>query len=177
MRAIDLEVHWRCALSVLLGAWLVGCAAAPPPPPVLVTGAPEELGALVGEWSGQYWSVDTNRSGIIRFTLAADGASAHGDVWMSPAEAHRYGGGEPAPASAGPEPLEIRFVVVAEGGAVRGTLEPYHDPECGCMVSTTFEGIHDGDRITGTYTTRGGPTHRTTTGRWEVDRVAAGAAK
>ena len=49
----------------------------------------------------------------------------------------------------------IRFVRF-EDGMVRGTLEPYEDPDCGCAVYTTFEGTMGTDTIEGTFTSRPG---------------------
>ena len=162
--------------AALLALWLLACASAPPPPPVPVAGETAALAAMAGEWRGEYWSADTGRRGTIRFTLDAAGVDAHGDVWMYPVEPHRPTVGNEAPGeSHAVQPVEIRFVKVS-GGGVRGKLEPYRDPGCGCTVSTTFEGTVDGDRIEGTYTTSAGLLHRTTTGNWEVDRIEARAA-
>ena len=164
-------------IPVLLAAVWSSCATAPPAPPLAVTGAPEALESLAGEWRGEYWSADTGRRGTIRFALEADTGAAWGDVWMLPAidaaapdeEGGVRGGG-------GAEPLQIRFVRVAASGALSGTIEPYRDPGCDCLLSTTFTGAIVGHRIEGTYTTTGGPTHAVTTGKWEAKRLAAAGA-
>ena len=45
------------------------------------------------------------------------------------------------------------FRLAVEGGAVQGTMDPYHDPQCDCQVNTTFVGRISGDTIEGTFTT------------------------
>jgi hypothetical protein len=72
------------------------------------------------------------------------------------------------------ESLLIRFVQVA-AGAVSGTLEPYRDPDCGCLLSTTFVGRIEGGVLVGSYVSNGGEGHMTTHGQWRVERVAAAA--
>ena len=166
-------------LPSLLLPWLalLAACASSPPPPVAVAGEPAALAALDGEWRGEYWSGSTGRRGSIRFRMQSDASAAWGDVWMSPAP-HARSAADPSAAAAaagGAEPLQIRFVRLGGEGVVSGTLEPYRDPECACMVSTTFHGTIAGDRIHGTYTTRGPRTHVETGGRWEARRVATGA--
>ena len=154
-------------------AFLVACTATPPPP-VAVGGDQAAMAALDGEWTGEYWSGSTGRRGSIRFMMESDAHAAWGDVWMSPAP-HERVATDPAaapPHAGAAEPLQIRFVKVGQGGVVSGTLEPYRDPQCACMVSTTFHGTITGDRIRGTYTTRGPRTHLETGGEWEARRVA-----
>jgi len=91
----------------------------------------------------------------------------------------RHSGGAPAATGADmagtsmqnvPRPLTIRFVRIA-AGRVSGAIAPYTDPDCQCMVSTTFDGTLNGDRIEGTYRTTGSSLQ--TTGRWQVRRSAA----
>jgi hypothetical protein len=90
---------------------------------------------------------------------------------MSPAR-HGAGEGEHAPQHhpLGPQELPIQFVRALESGVVQGTLESYHDPQCGCLLSTTFVGEVRGDRIEGTYTTKGPLAHAVTDGRWRARR-------
>lgn len=156
--------------------WLA-CAPLPEPAEVPVVAADEDLSILVGEWSGEYTSVDTGRDGRIRFSLTADGDAAHGDVLMFPAVAgdgDGDGGGDDARRPDGPlgaQTLTIRFVRLRpEDETVTGTLEPYLDPDCDCMVTTTFTGRVSRDSIEGTFETRGGREYRDTSGRWRVDR-------
>lgn len=66
--------------------------------------------------------------------------------------------------------LNIRVILVDDLGTVAGSLEPYHDPDCGCLLSTTFVGHLVGDRITGEFISNGGAGHPPAFGRWRVDR-------
>jgi hypothetical protein len=160
--------------SVLLlsAAILASCTAAPPPT-VPVAGSPADLSSLSGEWSGGYSSAATGRSGTIRFLLEGGAGAAFGDVTMIPAglnrslePANRRAGGG---ATAAPTALAIRFARV-EDGKISGMLEPYRDPDCGCVLSTTFTGTVRGDTIEGTFVSRGGGAHATASGVWKVTR-------
>ena len=160
-------------LTVGLVALAAACAAPPPPAPVSVQGSPADLATLAGEWSGDYFSADTGRSGSIRLDLRAEEGMAHGDVMMfarqgepmTPAHEHSAEAGRVST-----QALSIRFVAV-EGDLISGTIEPYRDPGCAqCVVSTTFTGRLRGDVIEGSYVTHGGPGHRTQQGRWRVER-------
>jgi hypothetical protein len=165
--------HGPLLLAGLLVLGLAsGCATAPSP--TSVYGAESELASLAGVWNGQYWSADTGRSGTIRFELAADGSGAWGDVDLVAATRGERTPANPRPAPDSPssQQLAIRFVRVGEG-TVSGTLEPYRDPDCGCVLSTTFVGLLEGNKITGTYLSNGGPGHAATSGQWRAERVAA----
>lgn len=145
-------------------------------PPVEVQGARDDVSALAGAWAGEYESPQAGRGGSIVFRLSADGDTAVGDVVMMP----RAGivavpppEGDHSPVRAAPpRELTIRFVRV-DGGRVTGTLDPYADPDCGCAVTTTFEGTLRGDVIEGTFITRGPPPHGEATGTWRVQRTRA----
>jgi hypothetical protein len=156
------------AASLLLAA----CAANQTPVPVV--GHADDLAALAGEWSGEYSSVESGRSGSISFTLRAAADSAFGDVvmipvgWGRPLTPWR---GEAVPMAAQrpmTEVLTINFVRIEEGH-VNGTLAPYADPRTGERLLTTFVGALNGNTITGTYTTRL-PSGETQTGRWTAQR-------
>ena len=67
------------------------------------------------------------------------------------------------------EVLTIRFVR-AEGGTISGSLDPYHAPDCSCILTTTFRGELRGDVIEGTFTTAGDPMAERQPGRWRVTR-------
>ena len=159
-------------LPTLLVLALSACGASRAPVPLV--GASSDVGALTGEWAGDYSSAQSGRSGSISFTLRAAGDSAFGDVVMIPTAWGRplapwreqnTAGGNQAPAST---VLSIRFVRV-EHGHVSGTLDPYADPQTGARLLTTFSGELNGTTITGTYTTRL-PSGDTQTGRWTVQR-------
>ena len=160
------------ALATLLMLALTACGAARAPVPLV--GAAADVGALTGEWAGEYSSAESGRSGSISFTLRAAGDSAFGDVVMIPRAWGRalvpwtqpnVAGSGQAPAST---VLTIRFVRV-ERGHVSGTLDPYADPQTGERLLTAFTGELSGNTITGTYTTRL-PSGETQSGRWSVQR-------
>ena len=158
-----------------LAAATLACATASTPTPV--TGTAADVGALAGEWHGEY-SGPSGRSGGISFTLRATDTSAIGQVVMSP---DPVGGiNSPATSSTSAERaarmvtaprLSVTFIRVA-GDSVRGTLEPYEDPECRCQVATSFEGVHRGRVIEGDYRTYGANLGTTRVGRWRVERRA-----
>lgn len=167
----------RCAPSAcLLVPLLVACAANPSPVPVVAE--PDAVAALAGQWSGEYSSAATGRSGSIVFMLSAGRDTASGDVVMVPS-----GSEQPLVAAATPgvtgqavatraaaQGLTIRFVRLA-GDSVSGMLDPYSAPDCSCVLTTTFTGQLHGDRIDGTFETRGDPRASTTqSGRWSVSR-------
>jgi hypothetical protein len=138
-----------------------------------VAGTATDLAALAGEWSGEYSSSETGRSGSIVFRLKAGTDSATGDVVMSvPTWTRRDVPGEmPPPGGQGPVPqvLAISFVRV-EGGRVSGRLAPYTDPVCGCTLLTLFEGALKGETLEGTYSSRHSATGEVQRGRWAVTR-------
>lgn len=158
--------------AVALSTVVAACAGSPPP--VQVVGPAGEVHALAGEWSGEYSSAASGRSGSISFTLRAADDSAFGDVVMVPAglgrplAPFRETAGPGQPPRAHPEVLTISFVRI-QAGRVSGTLAPYADPETGARLITTFTGEVGGNTITGTYTTRL-PSGDTQTGRWTVQR-------
>lgn len=161
-------------------ALLTGCASRPTP--VAVIGPTSDLAALVGEWSGEYTSPETGRSGSIVFTLQAGKDTAVGSVVMvprAPTEPVTPGMGvnqavvRTNRTQAAGELLTIRFVRL-EGGHLIGTLDPYRDPDCGCRLTTTFRGVFtDTGTITGTFTSTGSSLgHAPTSGKWTVKRSA-----
>lgn len=157
----------RRTLSTLFLAAIVagGCASQNPAPPVPVQGG--DLSSLAGHWVGEYSSTQTGRSGSIVFELKSGDKVAHGDVLMKPKE------GAPTPDDpmrGAPQMLNINFVS-ATGGTLRGTMDPYRDPSCGCEVVTAFEGRRSGDTIEGTFTTTPqGGAGTPSTGRWRVSK-------
>jgi hypothetical protein len=68
------------------------------------------------------------------------------------------------------EQIPIRLVSAMDG-YVRGELESYRDPECGCRLTTTFTGRRAGTRFYGTFVTRHSDTNMTATGKWEAVRI------
>lgn len=151
---------------------LSACGASQTPVPLV--GASTDVTALTGEWTGEYSSGESGRSGSITFTLRSAGDSAFGDVVMIPTGLGRpvkpyteqpvAGSNSPSPTTV----LTIRFVRV-EQGRVSGTLDPYADPQTGERLFTTFTGELKGNTIEGMYTTRL-QTGITQTGRWSVQK-------
>jgi hypothetical protein len=163
--------RFKTVPTLLMAVALAACGASRSPVPLV--GA--DVSALTGQWTGEYSSAESGRSGSISFTLRASRDSAFGDVVMVPAgfgrplSPYRGGaGGASAQQMPQTEVLTINFVRV-EGGRVNGTLAPYADPQTGARLTTRFEGTLSGDTIEGTYTTNL-PTGDTQTGRWKVER-------
>ena len=165
---------FRGALTLTLALTLAGCGWRRTP--VRLVSDTGSTGLLVGSWVGEYASTQTGRSGSISFELASEKDTAFCDVVMIPSvQSSRIGN---ITSSEGPivraipasEPLKLRFIRLGEG-RVTGTLEPYKDPDCGCFVTTTFEGKFSGTKtIEGTYVTTGTGFHKESGGRWKVTR-------
>lgn len=164
----------RGVLTLTLALVLAGCGWRRTPVPIISdTGS---SGLLVGNWAGEYSSAQTGRSGSISFALASEKDTAYCDVVMVPSiqglRIANNAGQEGPSVRALPtaEPLKLRFIRLGEG-RVTGTLEPYKDPDCGCMVTTTFEGLFSGtNTIEGKYITTSSGFHQETGGRWKVTR-------
>jgi hypothetical protein len=121
------------------------------PAPVPVTGAAEDINALAGEWTGEYRSVETGRSGSILFMLQSGRDTAFGDVVMVARESgmtHDDAMRVATTRRQANQVLTIRFVRVT-GSTVSGTIEPYPSPDCSCQLITVFRGDLRGDRIEG----------------------------
>lgn len=151
--------------AVALTITAAACGGNPPPVPVLGGGA--DVSLLVGEWTGEYRSNETGRSGSVYFRLEAGADTARGDVLMVAADrsGHNHAEGDHPPS----EYIDITFVGVRSGN-VRGQLQRYVDPACRCTAETTFEGTLAGDRISGTYTTRHLESGRVQVGTWFANR-------
>ena len=156
---------------------LAGCAGNPSPVPVL--GTASEVQALAGEWTGEYRSAETGRTGNVTFKLAAGRDTAFGDVLMVPKESFSQSTepGMPAPpARANPQILTIRFVHV-RGDAVSGTILPYLAPDCDCWLETRFRGDIRADRIAGEFVSHDSDTGRMMQrGTWWAKRIGPIAA-
>jgi hypothetical protein len=143
-------MKWHVTWALVL---VTACTANPNPVPVV--GTASDVGALVGEWNGEYRSLETGRSGSISFKLAAGRDTAFGDVIMVPAEAMAPMGATVPPTGvhANPQVLTIRFVRV-RGRRISGMIDRYKSPDCGCELLTTFEGDLAGTRISGDFVIR-----------------------
>jgi hypothetical protein len=158
----------QTAVFLLTAALATACSSTPknPAPEVPVGGGKSDVKGMTGRWEGTYSSQSTGRSGSIVFELKSGAETAKGDVLMVP-----KGGNVPAssdPLHGMPQVLNISFVN-AEGAVVKGTMDPYTDPDCNCQVETTFVGVQKGDTIEGTFTTTGAAT--VATGRWSIHRT------
>ena len=116
-------------------------------------GREPDLAALAGDWQGNYQGVDTGRSGDIEFSLQLGRHTADGKVLMNGSKT----------------PLKISFVAV-EHGTINGSIEPYTDPACACLVQTEFNGTVEGDQIDGTFTTKVPANGAEMHGTWKVAR-------
>jgi hypothetical protein len=167
----------KVAGVISLGVILQGCAGTIQSP-VPVVAERSEMTALVGNWSGEYNSAQSGRSGSIVFKLKSASDTAYGDVVMIPRAALTASGtpgtvASPAPMAAHGQVLTIRFVRL-EGSHLVGRLDPYTDPVCGCRLTTVFTGDFKGnDVIEGTFQTTGAELHHPlTSGKWKVSRTA-----
>jgi hypothetical protein len=160
------------ALATLLG----GCRYQPTPVPLL--GAPADISALAGTWTGEYESRDSGRSGTFTFAITAGKDTAFGDVVMVPRAGQPFTAADltthlRSGHSASLEVLRVTFVRVI-GGMVEGTLEPYVAPDCQCVVSTVFQGVAKGNVISGDYVTHGAMGLRQQ-GTWSAQRQVIAA--
>ena len=163
----------RAGSLLLVAAATLACGISPPPPPVPVQGRQDDVTELSGKWSGRYWSKETGRHGVIRFTLPEHADSGYGEVEITFSPALHLLREPTADEALETEPctvIDIRVVRV-EGDRIRGTMVPYWDPDCDCRATTVFEGKFVGTRIAGTFTTRRASTdRRLLAGQWEVTR-------
>lgn len=161
-----------------LAAFTLALSSAACTPVVLktpVSGNTADLSQLVGDWYGDYDSMESGRRGSIAFRLRAGADTAEGDVIMEPRNMVDPSAPDPTiPRDAfgsGRQTLSIRFVLVNDT-QVTGVLDPYKDPDCGCTLTTTFQGTLRGDVIEGTFHSEGASFgHIPQNGRWRVKRV------
>ena len=161
-------------LSTLTLALVTACVWKPTP--VVMVGPIQEVSLLAGEWSGEYFSSDTQRSGSIWFKLEAGRDTAFGDVLMLPREnvMTMMEPSAPQPMKEQPRVLTIRFVRV-RGQELTGAIDPYPSPDCGCTLVTVFRGDLKGDRIEGDFVTQHTDEAKSQAGRWWVARKKSDA--
>ncbi len=146
-----------------------GCGAYRNPVPVA-----GEIASLQGEWQGEYTGRQSGRTGSIFFRLLAGSDTAYGDVVMYPLGTSVS---RPPWDATGPvdpnrpraELLRITFVW-AEQGIVSGRLDPYRDPDCGCLLTTTFRGTLTGDTLSGRFASWHEEMAHRTEGTWRAVR-------
>jgi hypothetical protein len=119
---------------------------------VPVQGKDMDLAKIAGDWEGEYKGNESGRSGPVSFSLSMGSHTAEGQVIMG-----------------GATPLKISFFKV-QNNEVKGTIQPYTDPNCQCEVETTFLGTVVGDNIDGTFETKLGTTGQVQTGTWNAAR-------
>lgn len=165
------------ALATPLAICLLGCT--PKAPAIEVMSGDFDLDPLVGEWRGTYTGTESGRAGSIAFTLRAGETAAFGKVVMIPraidsaAAANLTArGSQTIQTGADRQALTIKFVR-KQGGKLLGTLDPYMDPDCRCMVNTSFEGsFTDAKTIEGQFSTNSvQPGRQPTGGTWKVTRL------
>jgi hypothetical protein len=163
------------AIRVGLAAVLAGCghrAAPTAPSPVRVHGAQADQRALEGSWSGEFRDERTGRGGTIRFVLVSGQDTAYARVLVHGA-GPRVTCGDPLSeaVAAGDTELVLRLAWLSvDQGSVGGWLQPYHDPEAGCVMDTWFEGLARRNRIEGSYFARPTDGRMIRVGKWEVRR-------
>lgn len=163
------------AITVMLAtitATTVACARTTPG--IQLASSDFDLGPLIGQWRGSYSSAQTGRTGTIAFTLRAGESAASGGVVMLPKPDSLLTPEERELMANVPERtvLKIRFVRKG-GGVVSGQLDPYRDPGCDCVATTTFQGTFTNPTtIEGSYTTvPSRPGSSVTGGKWRVMRT------
>src|SRR5690349_19050115 len=134
----------------VLATITTGCARSTPG--IELRSSDFDLEPLVGQWRGNFISTQPGRTGTIAFTLRAGESAAAGNVVLFQKPDSLLTPEEREAISNVPERtvLKIHFVR-KEGGDVNGALDSYHDPECDCTVTTSFQG-----RFTNPTTIEGG---------------------
>jgi hypothetical protein len=163
--------HTRTAAAILGLTVLAACTYHPSLFPVI--GRIDDKSRLTGEWIGEFSSAHPDRSRSIAFQLEPGRDSASGEVSLEPSyvgQGIRQQAQGLYPRVSTTTVVRIRYVH-AEESTVEGVLEPYHDPDCDCVVTTTFLGVVRGDSITGEYVSRGEWTTRQ--GAWRMSRRLA----
>ncbi len=142
--------------TFLFGLIATGCAASVTSVPV--KGKDDEVFKMRGAWVGEYSSVDTGRTGTIRFVLRPGRKTADGEVQMQLPGA--------------PEPRQLRIAVLrVQGDELHGKLERYTDPACKCEVDTEFIGVMNEGTIDGTFNTTIVTSGKELGGIWHVERT------
>lgn len=146
---------WRSLVVLTLIFGATACRYQPTPVPLL--GERADISALQGEWSGEYTSLDSRRSGSITLTIRAGTDTAFGEVVMTAPSGQAVRAADDPRVHSTHSPstdvLRIAFVRII-GGMVSGELEPYIAPDCRCVVTTVFQGTARSNSVNGEYFTR-----------------------
>jgi hypothetical protein len=164
--------HHRHTAAAILGLTvLAGCTYHPSRFPII--GKIDDKSRLTGQWLGEFTSTHPDRSRSIAFQLEPGRDSASGEVSLDASyvgQGVRHQGQGLHPRVSTTTVVRIRYVR-ADESTVEGALEPYDDPDCGCMVTTAFLGVLRGDSITGEYVSRS--RWATRQGAWRMSRRMA----
>ena len=164
-------------LGSLAAAFTLAACSSPQFTPIQLQGDPMSIAALAGAWVGEYSGGAGGRAGSISFNLRSGSDSLFGEVTMTDPTGQAIRAADAAEIHRmhvrTPQNLRIDFVAV-HSDSLRGTLEPYTSPDCGCVVGTTFIGHRSANEIRGTFETRSGGQLRAQ-GTWAVKRVAGSA--
>ena len=163
----------RAMLACLTASFVVGCLNNSAP--VRLQGDPLTIGSLNGRWVGEFWGGAGGRGGSLAFTLQAGSDSLFGDVTMIDPRSQQARATDPMGVHQmqmqSSHSLRMDFAW-ANGSSIRGTLEPYFESDCACIVTSAFFGEVDGDQITGRFVMRSGG-RVLAAGSWEMKRVGA----
>jgi hypothetical protein len=158
----------RTTVMALGVAALAACTAQPSRFQLL--GTRDDRSRLSGEWLGEFESSSAGRNGSISVRLEPGRDSASGDVYVDVVHAGEQAGyhDQRVYTRIATAAMRIGYVRVRPW-TVEGALEPFHDPDCVCLVTTRFRGVVRGDSITGEYVSRGG--WRVREGVWRMGRT------
>jgi len=142
--------------NLIFGLCLMGCATSNSA--VAVEGQDVDVSLLAGKWEGTYEGSKSGRKGTVFLDLYAGNRVAEGKVMMN---ALNQPGNAPE--------LAIKFMQVG-GRKLTGTIAPYTDPQCNCMVETEFTGTMTGDTISGTFASGPQGAAKQPAGTWSATR-------
>jgi hypothetical protein len=125
---------------------------------VAVEGNDLDVSLLAGKWEGTYEGRATGRKGSVGLDLTTGNRVAEGKVLMNSVNDPEHA-----------RELTITFMKVG-GRVLRGTITPYTDPQCNCVVETEFSGTLTGDTISGTFASAPQGRPKQQAGTWTATR-------
>lgn len=157
-----------------MGMLLALACSSQPLSSVRLQGDPRSIASLAGRWGGEYWGASAGRRGSLSFEVRPGTDTLYGDVTLMDALGNMVRPADPADVHRlhvrAPQLLRIEFVMASQD-SLRGVLEPYVSPDCDCVVTTSFAGALDKDRITGTFETRSASVGVLAHGFWRMERA------